>query len=903
MQQLAVRTRILRDTIRILLDAPHNSGESLAENKLIDVLHDLLILIRDHHDPSLATPDTCASFVAQVLLFGLFFAHTRSTGSKLNPSERGQFISDFWHTNAFYDETKKLRPFRTISDLLKDSLTSENELAGWYQDTVSLLSHAEYMGTSPGPTDYHSLFEKFLEAYDNRTRFDRGAFYTPSVLTKWMAETTDSIVGRYYGGHIINLAEKVIDPCCGTGGFLEALIRISEPSDNLMPLFVGFEVLPAPYALSQYRLDSVIKGSAYENRVRILLTDTLSDQLLSSVSPILNGFNAELAEANSLSKIPLRIVIGNPPSSDHVASQAPRETIEEALEVFRPPKSLRTDRQNTQKALNNEAYRFLIWCAQRVIESGSGVLALVLPGSFGYIVSLKYARKWLLDNFDRVYVIVLDSDSRTGEKTNSIFKVRQGRLVVFGVLNPTQMTGENAEALKTIHFLDISSLSLAEKEEFLGVGENILDKFHPLSVDATNYRFMQAGTYDTESWGKSWPLRNAYGQKGFFISKCSAVKLAPTSLLFHTEKQRLIRRSKEVAVKNDDHFTYDYTSLKTNWWTGQAKPPPANKFTEKVREAIGIAADSPDTSIVPYTYRPFVNGYVLISDDIFSSLSSATGNGTRKRSEVRMAFEQGAIGIALSPAPLDLGVTLTRFVSFVWYLPDNDIAARGNAMIYCDRFPEERRGSNWDSKVKSNVNVDVEDLFTGDSPETQAIFYAYAVMNCPIYLSSFESVLYVSADPNSPPKVPIVRNPKIRMRIAELGHEAAMFERTNCPSTESESLVCEWPERIAEFRLKEDKIDYEKGSITLIGTNREEATITGIKIEVLTLRISGHAVILKWLRERHYSYLRRTFKQSDLIELKNLLTRIEGQNEVLDRVDKFLRDALENDDLIEPPTL
>ena len=75
---------------------------------------------------------------------------------------------------------------------------------------------------------------------------------------------------------MIQIAEKIIDPCCGTGSFLEAVIRNTPAGACRVPGLVGFEILPAPYALAHYRLNRAIHGTPFEHSVQILLTDTLA---------------------------------------------------------------------------------------------------------------------------------------------------------------------------------------------------------------------------------------------------------------------------------------------------------------------------------------------------------------------------------------------------------------------------------------------------------------------------------------------------------------------------------------------------------------------------------------------------------------------------------------------------
>ena len=78
----------------------------------------------------------------------------------------------------------------------------------------------------------------------------------------------------------------------------------------------------------------------------------------------------------------------------------------------------------------------------------------------------------------------------------------------------------------------------------------------------------------------------------------------------------------------------------------------------------------------------------------------------RERPEVQAAYnDEGVFGFAVAPAPADISPVIKKFSSFCWNIPDNDLATRGNAHIFCNRFPEYKAGGkNWENKAVSNVN-------------------------------------------------------------------------------------------------------------------------------------------------------------------------------------------------------
>ena len=472
-QQVAMRARTLADAIFPLVTGVPGSGATIAENALIEAFRSLHQLIRDHHDPSLSDPRSCADFIAQVLAFGLFFAHTQAPLHGKSPEERLKIINRFWNSDNYISKVDQFRPFIAISNALSGKLQGVNAISHVCEELSSILAHAEYLGSDNQKKDYHSLFEKFFTEFDSKERFDRGVFYTPKVLARWMVRLVDIICGDRFGNSMQNCADKIIDPCCGTGGFIESVAQsFDTKSKSKFPQLIGLEILPAPYALAHARLVESIESKHIINRVELFMVDTLSDVFDNPPDDQSNAFGAEVARASALAEPPLRIIIGNPPSSIRVSSSAPRKKIEELMGCFRPPQNLRSDRQNVQKALNNEAFRFLRWVCEKILESEKGIVALVLPGAFLHSVSFQFARKWLLEKFQEIWILNLDADARTGSRTHSLFQVMQGRMVLIALadqdVEPYVIKDKSSEQFgrRAIRYQNISSRSKADKVDF-----------------------------------------------------------------------------------------------------------------------------------------------------------------------------------------------------------------------------------------------------------------------------------------------------------------------------------------------------------------------------------------------------------------------------------------------------
>ena len=868
-EQLALRARLLSTEIVQLLESPRGAGVDHAEDRLLEVIHKLSSQLVEHHDPGLRGPQACADFIAQVVVFGLFIAHTQAPLAGNTVEERRLAIREFWIDDSFREVADRLRPFRTIAELLGEILDDSNALALWYRDAGSVLAHAEYFGTTGVPSDFHVLFESFLKSFSPSIRFDYGAWYTPEVLSSWLVRLVDAVSLESLKIDLVASTEKVIDPCVGTGGFLEAFIKHSAARNGPAPELVGFEILPAPYALATYRLRKVIEGTKFEDSLHLVLTDTLADQVEIPPPSDGTGFGQEIIEAADLAKPPLRLVLGNPPSSIKPIGGAPRNLIESKLDDFRPPARLRTDRQNVQKAINNEAYR------------------LVLPGSFVHSVSLRYAREWMASKFDQIWIFELDEDARTGAATSSLFNVLQGRSVLVAV------HGANGSP---VMYASIADTGLPAKRSYLAKPVS-LSEF--TAIDAPVGVFAPRSPYPKAAWEASWPMLQTPIHKGIFISKCSGVKLGLTAL-FNVDPVQLLKRSKAMSSMPLKSFA----EIKQSWFAGQAKPPSESKLNANVRAAIGDVFDDSDSDpLVPYTFRPFVTGRVIADEAVFASLSTTSGGGTRSRPEVRLAFSEGASALLVAPGPRDLGRSLTRFVSFAWSLPDNDNASRGNSMAYCSKFPliGEATGLH-DQQVVTNTSGEVNEILGRESdPANDVLYYCYAVMSSSAYLEAFEAVLYVPSDPQTPFRVPIAQEKGVREQLTAIGAQLAECENFEIEFPINPAITAVWPIDVVEMRLISETIDVSLGILELKGDSGEIVKISGVSAESLTLRIAGHEVLKKWVRERKFSYLRRTFRKTDLVELLQVISRLERQVELVASASLLVEPLLQDTSLLLPP--
>ena len=917
MEETAKRASSLSDIVRDLAGLEIGAGFDQAENETIEALGELQILLGEHHDPALRTVEIFADFVAQVLIFGLLYAHRIVTGPSDTPVERRDKIQGFWAASSSHTAlTERLRPFRALLEVLGDELGSQGPLGVWYQDCLLLLAHIELEGSQRSTPDYHLLYEKFLSAFDPDTRFDFGAFYTPPELVSYAVSLAEAIVETELSGlSLYREGNKLIDPCCGTGTFLEELILHSS-SQGGSPEIIGFEILPAPYALAHYRAAMLGSDAIPPENLSIILTNTLSDELESPTTTprpsrpetLFDLLEAEQDAARNLADPPLTLVIGNLPSSDaYTHADGPHfDLINTMVGDFRPPTTQRRGRQNIQRALQNPFVKFLRWTAERLqANTRSGLFALVLPSAFAENQSYRYARKWIVENFPKLWLLDIDPDARAGLGASGVFKTLQGRSLLVGIKS------DNESHEPIVRYASITNLPRQEKLDELGrerTTSERLGMFEVISVDETTYNFHPTGSYDTGAYERFWPLYpnddtpNA-DEEYIFKRHCSGTKLAPTFMFVHPLLPLLKRRCRDIG-----DLRIPVEDLIRDWYSGQDKVPALGKFSTEVRESIGRVAARND-SFRSYAFRPLMHVPALLSEEVLSVLSAQPNSGTRARPEVLSAFQHAeTIGISIAPAPKELGDDLHRFVSFCWGTPDNDLCSRGNAQILCNQFPENKpRRGNWDPTPLPNLHPQLIESLAGiirkPLAETASllVYYCYAILCSSVFLKTFEPALLITVDTANRPRIPIANDPALFLSIAQKGVRLAELENPNDPPPLSDNIIPFTDLYEIEFKLTSTKIDEAEGTLNLLEDKTIVCSIGPIPNGILRFQVSGYTVLQQWLKFHTNRYSRSVFTKEQYLDLLNLLSRIEGQVQIVDQLNLEVLALLQPDaPLLEP---
>lgn len=898
---VAIRTRNLADDIMSFADLSEDEAIDESERQVISLLSGLKQLVYNHNDPTLRTGSVFADFVAQVVMFCLLYAHRVFCSSTDTPAQKESKIRDYINRDVVDGEA--LQPFKHLMHYLLNEAEAGAYICRWVDECISFLSYVQMTDEQLMNPDYHRLFELFLTKYDAKVKFDYGAFYTPKVLADFVIRVTNYIVDvTFDGATIYDDGNTIVDACCGTGSFLEEIIT-HDPNDGAYHL-CGLEILPAPYMLANYRMAVVAKQLGQRRlNASILLTNTLCNGMFCDDNNNLTIEGQELTRANRLSSRPIKLIVGNPPCSDSIRANrsADFSVINALMDDFRPPVEGRHGRQNIQKQINNPFMQFIRWSCKKLLDSQEhSVLSIVVPLSFLEAESYKFARKYLVDHFSTIWAASIDADGRTGIRSDSLFHTLQGRAVIV----IAKKYGDNADVTE-FHYADFSHGSRREKEAMLAADvETLIARFSTHMLDRQTYSFMPTRPFDVEAYNKFWPISGENGQQAIFLKHCSGIKLAPTAIFTHVKAAILKRRSREVATLGAE--------ASRAWFAGQDKPPKEDKL-EAFRAALIRCGDTATmdnmltTNTHLYSFRPYMRINVLLWKDLLQQYARIGGGGTRLRPEIIKAYANPTtIGFAMAHAPKDLNPTLSQFVSFCWYYPDNDMCTRGNSHIYMNQYPDGETG------MVSNINVDMLNRITQvletseDTAARAVVFYTYAFLCSQVYLDEFEGALFTVHQTDKRARIPVVSDKDSFERMASLGESLAMLERSdyqpeNQLCFDYESLMHQVP---AGFRLMNSSDLFDEENELLVLSDGRIRVEVPCPTALQKLNISGYDVIKSvWIKFHSYAFTHCDFTGNDMKELLDFLNTLNEHTRIVSQIDDVARRILDGSVELLLPTM
>ncbi|MBP6921337.1 N-6 DNA methylase [Candidatus Gracilibacteria bacterium] len=473
-QIMGGKARRIRDNLREMLTEENRIAGRYADIFALydifkkEILHDL-----DYHN--------FADLYAQTLVYGLFVARyndttpenfTRSEARDLVPKSN-PLLRKFFDHIAGEGFEKRLG---YIVDELCDVFAHAD---------VRALMHGLYQKADIETHDpVIHFYEDFLGEYDASMRKQRGVFYTPAPVVRFIVRAVDDILKTHFGlkrgladtskiqqkefQTIHNKSQKyqqkkevvtethrvqILDPATGTGTFLNEVIRHIHGSmkdqagiwpsyvqNDLIPRLHGFELMMASYTIAHLKLGLTLAEtgvSELDQRLQVYLTNSLEEaksnrETQGTLFGLAESITREGQYADEVkADKPVMVVIGNPPYS--VSSSNTGDWI---LNLIKDYKQGLGERKIN---LDDDYIKFIRFGEHLIEKNGEGILAFITNNSFIDGITHRQMRKHLMETFDHIYIVDLHGSSKKketapdGGKDENVFDIQQGTSIFIGV--------------------------------------------------------------------------------------------------------------------------------------------------------------------------------------------------------------------------------------------------------------------------------------------------------------------------------------------------------------------------------------------------------------------------------------------------------------------------------------
>jgi len=786
-QLMAAKARLLQVAAQKFLSSGNANGSTLWE--LMEGFKRVLM------------PDTnvdeFSDIYAQTLTYGMFAARLHDdTPEDFSREEAARLIP-------------KSNPFlRKLFNHINSDI--EDEIKWPVDDIVRLFAAADVRGIMKdyGKSKKRSdpmihFYEDFLNAYDAGLRKDRGVWYTPLPVVRFIVRAVDDILVKQFGiadgiasrdmvqievtencdtGKSLTKKVKkavpkvqVLDPATGTGTFLaECINRIygkflankgkwpGYVAENLIPRLNGFELLMAPYTMAHIKLDRVLADTGYEHntdrRFNIFLTNSLekAKDLGGALFDILLG--AEANAANAVKRdCPVMVVMGNPPYSG--ISQNNGKWISDLVADYKTEPGGTEKLKERKHWLNDDYVKFIRLAQDYVERRGEGVLAYINNHGLLDNPTFRGMRWRLLDCFDEIYVLNLHGNSMKHEKApdggkdENVFSITVGTAINIFVKTGKKKKGELAK----VHYADLwgtrkDKFAYLETKSLSGVG------FTAVTPTAPLYLFVPKDTTSEDVYNKGFRLDELMP-----LTSSGIVSMGDSFAYSDTRD--------EVAFKIQDLIEHEYTApaLKAKYSLGKNYADFILKFKR----------DNYDGGkIVSMAYRPFDSKWTYFNGDVL----------WRTREAVMTHFvghdNIGLCCIRICSRDDDLPVFVTDKITDKTILSSKDNANVFPLYLYHDTLGKVEKVPNLDkdvvTKIEESIRASASPRETKTSPES--IFdYIYAVLHTPEYRERYREFLKVDF-----PRIPYPTNATTFRKLAKIGGELRELHLMKTKPTASE---------------------------------------------------------------------------------------------------------------------
>ena len=743
------------------------------------------------------------------------------------------------------------------------------------------------------------FYEDFLAAYDAGLRKDRGVWYTPIQVVKfivgaadWALRTrlgfpdgladsskTDIVVeeAAFYGKKLARKVKKTVhrvqllDPATGTGTFIAEAIRQifgkfkgnegmwpGYVESDLLPRLNGFELLMASYTMAHIKIDFALRETGAtpsgNERFRVFLTDSLSewhDELpgglfASALAPEQQGADEVKRDT------PVMVVMGNPPYSGE--SQNKGEWIMKLMEAYKvEPGGTTKLKERNPKWLNDDYVKFIRLAEYYVAKNGEGIVAYITPHGFLDNPTFRGMRWHLMQTFDEIWTLNLHGNTKKkevapdGGKDECVFNIMQGVAITLFV-KKGGVAAKNAKGAK-VYYADLWG---KKKDKLAALDAATMESVKWQEVQPTEPMlfFAPRDTEGEEEWNNAFGIAELMNVNGMgIITKRDTLCIHEDPEDARTAADDIVSLSKEEFYRRHD-VPPDVRDWRYEW---ARKDVVDHGATREMIKAIA--------------YRPF---------DTKFSYYSGVARGFMGWPVVKV-FQHfnardnlGFCLIKICSRDDDLPVFVTDKITDKTILSSKDNANVFPLYLYEENMGKVEKRANLDKDIVAKIAAILNPVNpvnpVKETPSPEDLFdYIYGVLHSPAYRAKFKEFLKVDF-----PRIPYPKDAAEFARFRDAGRELRMAHLMKDPEPTLSETRARFP--VAGDNTV-DKVEWEAGRVYI----NETQYFDNVPVEAWEQPIGGYRPAEKWLKDRKG----RTLTQDDLKHYQRIILALAKTREIM----------------------
>ena len=800
-------------------------------------------------------PEEFSDIFAQTLTYGMFAARLNDPSPET--FSRYEAMGRIPNSNPFLKQL-----FQYVANNLEEELEwVVDDLADLFS-VVDVNKVMKGYGKSTGASDpMVHFYEDFLREYDAGLRKDRGVWYTPIQVVRFIVTAVDWALKSRFGladgladssttqieveeatTHGKKLAHKVkktvhrvqvLDPATGTGTFLAETVRQIRAkfdgneglwpeyvASSLLPRLNGFELLMASYTMAHVKLDYALRASGVtpsgRDRFRVFLTDSLTDWHKELPGGLFaSALAAEQQGADEVKRdIPVMVVMGNPPYSGE--SQNKGDWIMRLMESYKvePGGEVRLKERNP-KWLNDDYVKFIRLAEHYVEKNGSGIVAYITPHGFLDNPTFRGMRWHLMQTFDEIWTLNLHGNSKKkevapdGGKDECVFDIMQGVAITLMVKSGKASRGGAETQGCLARYADLWG---KRKEKFAALETATMESidWQKLNPAEPMLFFVPKDTAGESEYNKGFRIDELLSVNGMGVTS------AHDSFVIGS-REELVKRFSEFqsSLAHENLYAKFNVKEKAGW--------------DITKGYINLKSCTDVSSYVEsIAYRPFDDSCIFYEDTlVWRSVRKVFDNFLRGENV-------GLCCIRICSRDEGLPIFVTDKIADKSLLSSKDNANVFPLWLYEENMLMIEKRANMDSAIVAKIGAAI-----GGAASPEDIFaYIYGILHTPSYRKKFKEFLKTDF-----PRIPYPKGAAQFKAVAEIGRSLIETHLMRDAAPGLSETVARFPQMGSNIV---EEVRYDQGRV-FINTEQFFDNVLQIAWE---MPIGGYRPAEKWLKDR-----------------------------------------------------